>query len=350
MIVTIDGPAGAGKSTVARAVANRCGMTYLDTGAMYRAVTDRCISLGIADIDGHEVDADGAARIAQDIDIRFDDGGETVYANGVDVTAAIRETWVEGLVSEVSAIPAVRDAMVGLQHDIAEGHDVVAEGRDTGTTVFPDADVKVYLTADPRVRAHRRAVQRAGGNAATGDVKVNAVIEANVLDDLIRRDRYDSTREASPLAFPDGAVCIDSSTHTFDEVVDRIVALVDAACAKGAGPRDDRYFGGRVTAFAAPSINDGKKMQRVKLLEEAAEAFAAAEDYETYRHLDGVDPSVLRTMREALVDELADTVQAAANLASAYCVFPDELDQGLTRCHDRNVSRGRIIEGSGNAR
>ena len=224
MIVAIDGPAGSGKSTVARALAARCGLTYLDTGAMYRAVTAECLRLGV-DV----ADQAAVAAVARDIRIDFGpvlEGGQSVSANGRDVTTEIRTPEVDRNVSAVSAVPAVREAMVALQRKAGETGDVVAEGRDIGTVVFPAAEVKVFLTADPAARAHRRAVQREGGDAAKdASAKADAAQEAQILADLQRRDKLDSTRAVAPLRPAEDAHPIASSTLTLDEVIASVVAL-----------------------------------------------------------------------------------------------------------------------------
>lgn len=225
MIVAIDGPSGSGKSSVAREVARRCGLTYLDTGAMYRSVALACLKRGV-----DPEDAAPVARLAGDVSIRFESsaGGQRVLLDGEDVTEAIRTPEVELAVSPVSANPAVREAMVALQRSFGERGDVVAEGRDIGTVVFPAADVKVFLTARPEARARRRAVQREGGNLAQGrDVAVDAEQERAILADLVRRDEYDSSREASPLRPAEDATHIDSSDLSFDEVVSAVIALSD---------------------------------------------------------------------------------------------------------------------------
>lgn len=229
MIVAIDGPSGSGKSSVARAVARRCGLTYLDTGAMYRSVALACLRRGV-----EPDDASGVAAVAAGARIEFSpcDEGQRVLLDGDDVTGEIRTPEVERAVSPVSANPAVRETMVGLQRaaGAAAGAGIVAEGRDIGTVVFPDAEVKVFLSASPETRARRRAVQRGGGDLARGrDVAVDADAERAILADLQRRDEYDSTREASPLRAAEDAVRIDSSDLTFDEVVGRVVDLVAAA-------------------------------------------------------------------------------------------------------------------------
>lgn len=227
MKVAIDGPAGSGKSTVAHAIADRCGLTLLDTGAMYRSVALTCLERGI-DLD----DAEAATKVAESITITFgqSEAGQTVLVDGKDVTSAIRTPEVDAAASKVSAIPTVRVAMVALQRAVGEQGDVVAEGRDIGTVVFPDAEVKVFLTADPAARALRRAVQRDGRDAATdANATADEAAVAEILADLKRRDEADSTREASPLRPADDAHHIDSSDKTVDEVVALIVSLMEEA-------------------------------------------------------------------------------------------------------------------------
>ncbi len=233
MIVAIDGPSGSGKSSVAREIARRCDLTYLDTGAMYRSVAYVCLERGV-DPD----DADAVAEVARDVTIEFvpDGDGQRVLANGEDVTAQIRTPEVELAVSPVSANPRVRETMVALQRAAGERGDVVAEGRDIGTVVFPGADVKVFLSASPEARARRRAVQRGGGNLATGDaVSVDARAEQKILEDLVRRDAYDSSREASPLRPADDAHHIDSSELSFEDVVSAILGLSPELAARADG-------------------------------------------------------------------------------------------------------------------
>ncbi len=227
MIVAIDGPAGSGKSTVARAMAAREHLTYLDTGAMYRSVTDAALTRGL-DLD----DARVVSELARDLDIVLDNGeqGPVVIVDGRDRTDAIRMPEVDANVSKVAAIPAVREAMVALQRKAAESTSVVAEGRDIGTVVFPAAEVKVFLTADPSARARRRAVQRQGGNTATdANAQANAEEQAKIEAELIERDRKDSTRATAPLKPAEDAVHIDSTELTVDEVCDKICELMERA-------------------------------------------------------------------------------------------------------------------------
>ncbi|MFL5846490.1 MAG: (d)CMP kinase [Solirubrobacteraceae bacterium] len=193
MLIAIDGPAGAGKSTVARAVARALDWTYLDSGAMYRAVA-------LAKLRDRP--------IPERIDL-----GDHVYADGIDVTADIRTPEVTAMASEVAADPAVRERMVQLQRALIDGGDWVAEGRDIGTVVAPDAEVKVFLTASAQERARRRAEQ-----------------EGRPVDEVLAeqraRDARDESREHSPLVAADDAVDLDTTGLDIDEVVARIVAMV----------------------------------------------------------------------------------------------------------------------------
>ena len=227
MRIAIDGPAGSGKSTVAHAISDRFGFTLLDTGAMYRSVALTCLERGI-----DPNDAEAATKVAQEIEITFGQGpaGQTVQVDGHDVTSAIRTPEVDKAVSPVAAVPAVREAMVAQQRALGAVGDVVAEGRDIGTVVFPDAEVKVFLTADPAARARRRAVQRDGGDAAKdANATADEAAVAEILADIKRRDAYDSSREASPLKPAADAHHIDSSLLSVDEVVAQIADLMEAA-------------------------------------------------------------------------------------------------------------------------
>ncbi len=197
-VVAIDGPAGAGKSTVARAVADRLGFTYLDTGAMYRAVALAATERGV-----------DPAAIAARLQI---EPGERIRLDGRDVTDEIRTPEVSEAASRAAADPVVREAVVAHQRRLLAGGDWVAEGRDIGSVVAPDAEVKVFLTADPVERARRRAAEL-GLDAAT------------VLAEQTIRDERDRTREHSPLQPAAGAVEIDTTHMALPEVVDRIAAL-----------------------------------------------------------------------------------------------------------------------------
>lgn len=215
MIVAIDGPAGAGKSTVARAVARRLGLAYLDTGAMYRALTLLAQQTGIA-----PSDADGLAALARDnpIEIEPTDDGDRVRVAGRDVTAEIRLPEVAAAVSEVSAHPGVREEVVAAQRALLARGSWVSDGRDVGTVVCPEADLKVFLTASLEERARRRRADLARRGVE--------VAEDRVREDVRRRDHLDSTRAVSPLRVADEAVVIDSSALEADEVADLIVSLV----------------------------------------------------------------------------------------------------------------------------
>ncbi|HEV2058347.1 MAG TPA: (d)CMP kinase [Solirubrobacteraceae bacterium] len=197
MLIAIDGPAGAGKSTVARAVADALGYTYLDSGAMYR-----CVAL--AELRGAE----------DPLRCQIELGGQ-VTLDGEDVTEAIRSPEVSARASEVAARPEVRERLVALQREMIRDGDYVAEGRDIGTVVAPDAELKVFLTASPEERAQRRAAQTGAD-------------PAEVLAAQIARDERDTTREHSPLQPAPDALLVDTTGLSVDEVVDRIARLVQA--------------------------------------------------------------------------------------------------------------------------
>jgi cytidylate kinase len=218
-VIALDGPSGSGKSTVARGVARALGLPYVDTGAMYRAATLAVLRAHVP-LDDPEAIAEVVA--AATISLSSDPAAPTVHLDGTDVTAAVRGPDVTAAVSAVSAVPAVRRRLVALQRDLsADG--AVVEGRDIGTAVAPDAPVKVFLDADPDVRAVRRAGDRDAGVRAEGDV-VQAVAV-----DLARRDRLDSTRAASPLQAAPDAVHLDSTSLSADEVIARVLELAAVA-------------------------------------------------------------------------------------------------------------------------
>ena len=211
-VVAIDGPMGSGKSTVARRVAEELGYRYLDTGAMYRAVGLLATEAGV------RLDDEAAVvSVAASAELRFDDEGR-LFAGDRDVSGLIRSLEMGAAASVVSVLPGVRRLLVERQRTLGAGADVVMEGRDIGTNVFPDAEVKVFVTARPEVRAARRADELC---AKGEDVGVDEVLEA-----LVERDRRDSEREVAPLRKAADAVEVDTSALTPDEVVDAIVALV----------------------------------------------------------------------------------------------------------------------------
>lgn len=219
-VVAIDGPAGTGKSTVARGLAKALGSRFLDTGAMYRAVTLAVLRSGVA-LD----DIDGIARIAEGVEVSVDSvpEGDRTYLDGEDVSRDIRGDEVTRAVSAVSAIPAVRTRLVAVQQQLAaEAGGVVVEGRDVGTVVLPEADVKIYLTASAETRARRRNDQ----NIATG-LRDDY---AGVLADVLRRDEMDSTRAVSPLRPADDAVIVDTGNMTQAQVVEHLRDLVEQHC------------------------------------------------------------------------------------------------------------------------
>jgi len=213
LVVAIDGPSGSGKSSTSRGVATRLGLAYLDTGAMYRAITWALLEAGV-DLG----DAEAIAAAAEGIEVRSgtDPQDPTIHVGAVDVSVPIRGDDVTAAVSPVAAVPRVRELLVDLQRQaIAESAGIVVEGRDIGTVVAPDAEVKIYLVADPAARAARRAAEQ--GTADT------VATEAS----LARRDQIDSSRAASPLTQADGATVVDSTFLTLDEVIDTIVGIVE---------------------------------------------------------------------------------------------------------------------------
>ncbi len=215
MIVAIDGPAATGKSTSAKLVAQKLGFTYMDTGAMYR-----CITLSVLRNHISLADEEALQLLIQEMDIHFErtDDNLVVRLNKEDVSTLIRKPEVTSHVSAVSALPQVRNHMVAIQRKIAKNQDCVIEGRDIGTIVFPKADVKFFLVADDIIRARRRQL----------DLK--AIGEERTIDELVeeicRRDRFDSERSHSPLKKADDAVEVDTSQLTIDEQVDFMVNRV----------------------------------------------------------------------------------------------------------------------------
>lgn len=213
-VITIDGPAGAGKSSVAKAVARELGINYLDTGAIYRAIALILYESEVRAVDDY-IMREALSKIK--IELR----GKEVLVNDFDVTGEIRTPMVDELASMYSAVPSVRKALLSLQKEQENHGSIVAEGRDVGSVVFPEAAVKFFLTASPEARAKRRYTERlAKGKPADYD---------EILQAIIQRDRNDSTREVSPLTIPEGAIFVDTSDMTEEQAVQLIIEKVKEA-------------------------------------------------------------------------------------------------------------------------
>lgn len=213
--IAIDGPAGAGKSTIAKAVAKRLGIIYLDTGAMYRSVAYYVLKHGVSVSDEKSVQG---ILGGLEMDIRYEDGAQQIYVCGENVTPYLREPHMSKAASDVSALPAVRYKMVELQREFAASHDVVLDGRDIGTFVLPEANCKFYMTASPEERAERRHKELVE--------KGSACTFKEVLDDINKRDYNDSHRAVAPLRQADDAVYIDTTGMTPEEVTELVVRTV----------------------------------------------------------------------------------------------------------------------------
>lgn len=216
MIITIDGPSGTGKTTVARNVADKLHFVYFDTGAMYRAFTWLAMKRAI-DIN----DPQAVLRCLEEFDFRIADKHRRkhYFVGADDVTDAIRSSEVTKFVSAVSALRQVRTFLLDYQYRFAKTQDAVFEGRDLGTVVFPDAEIKIFLTANPEIRAERRLKEI----LAKSPEEVKGLSTEEMLAEMKRRDEYDSTREVAPLRCPEDALQIDTSHLSIDQVVDRIV-------------------------------------------------------------------------------------------------------------------------------
>ena len=215
--IAIDGPAGAGKSTIAKAVAKKMGLIYVDTGSMYRAMALHMLKNGI------DIEND-AAVIAEcvkpDITIKYEDGAQVVYLNGENVNAFLRTEEVGNAASKTSVLMPVRVRLVELQQKLAAESDCIMDGRDIGTCVLPNADVKIYLTASSAVRAKRRYDELTAKGEVCDIAEIQRVIE--------ERDYRDMNREASPLKQADDAVLVDTSDMTIEEVIAAIIAICDS--------------------------------------------------------------------------------------------------------------------------
>ena len=213
--IAIDGPAGAGKSTIAKAVAAKLGIIYLDTGAMYRAVAYAALKKGI-DVK----DPEGVAQLLENLemDIRYENGVQNVYVNGENATPYLRTPEMSKAASDISALPVVRYKMVELQREFAAKYDVVLDGRDIGTFVLPDANCKFYMTASPEERAKRR-FEELTAKGETCDYNA-------VLQDIVKRDYNDSHREVAPLKQADDAYYLDTTELSIAEVTERVEKIV----------------------------------------------------------------------------------------------------------------------------
>jgi cytidylate kinase len=220
LIIAIDGPAGVGKSTIASRLARKLGYVNLESGAMYRALALKAIEW-----DASFDDEEALLKMAQDSQIKLESslGGNRVLLNGKDISARIRERDVTEAASRVSVHPKVREWMVARQREMGIGGGVVMEGRDIGTKVFPDADLKIFLDADPVIREQRRLDQQ----------RVKGAPAQTMAAELLERDRRDRTRAASPLVAAEDAVMVDSTKMSEDEVLNRVEELVEQRVAAG---------------------------------------------------------------------------------------------------------------------
>ena len=213
IVVALDGPSGSGKSSTSRGVATRLGFRYLDTGAMFRAMTWAMLRDGV---DVHDAEAVATHAGVPVIVSGTDPQEPTIHVDGADVGVAIRGEDVVAAVSPVAAVPAVRTRLLELQREVIGAGDIVVEGRDIGSVVAPDAQVKLYLTADPAARAARRAAEEGGSDVAATQAS------------LLARDKIDSTRTTAPLTMSEGATHIDTTFFTLEEVIDQVLDLVQA--------------------------------------------------------------------------------------------------------------------------
>ncbi len=215
MNIAIDGPAGAGKSTIAKKAAGELGFIYVDTGAMYRAVA---VYLTESDISASDEDLVEKSIADISVEIKYEDGAQQVYLNGENVTGKLRTEAAGNMALKASALPCVREKLLSLQRDLAASNDVVMDGRDIGTNILPSAELKVYLTASSAVRAKRRYDELVAKGVENIDIE-------KIEQDIIQRDKQDMERKTAPLKRADDAVLIDSSDMTIEQVTDTIVGL-----------------------------------------------------------------------------------------------------------------------------
>ena len=204
MRIAIDGPSGSGKSSVAKAVAKKLGLLHLDTGGMYRTLGYKVIKDGL--------NLENIEKVLKNLDLKI--VNKKFFLDGEDVSEKIRSNEVSKIASKVSSIKSVREYMVNLQRKISSNNDVILDGRDIGTVVFPNAEVKIYLTASPEVRANRRYLED------------GSLSYEKILEDILKRDYDDSHREHSPLKVADGAKIIDTDDLSFEEVVEKIIGVI----------------------------------------------------------------------------------------------------------------------------
>lgn len=217
--IAIDGPAGAGKSSIAKALSKKLGFVYIDTGAMYRAVALFFLENGIKDSSDNEIDK---LLDKLDINIKYTDGEQRVFLNNVDVSDKLRQEEIGKLASRFSALKSVREKLVALQRKLAKKENVIMDGRDIGTVVLPNADLKIYLSAGSKVRAKRRYLE-----LIEKGFDKTALDEKAIENEIIKRDEADMNREISPLKKAEDAYCLDTSDMTFDEVVSKILDMVE---------------------------------------------------------------------------------------------------------------------------
>lgn len=217
--IAIDGPAGAGKSSIAKALSKKLGFVYIDTGAMYRAVALFFLENGIKDGSDNEIDK---LLDKFDINIKYTDGEQRVFLNNVDVSDKLRQEEIGKLASRFSALKSVREKLVALQRKLAKKENVIMDGRDIGTVVLPNADLKIYLSAGSKVRAKRRYLE-----LIEKGFDKTALDEKAIENEIIKRDEADMNREISPLKKAEDAYCLDTSDMTFDEVVSKILDMVE---------------------------------------------------------------------------------------------------------------------------
>ncbi len=217
LVITLDGPAGSGKTTTAKAVAKRLGFRHLDSGALYRALTFALLQEGVPEDEWGSLESGQLNELKVEVDAEGD--GVNIYRDGVLLTSELRSPEVTGCVSALAGLPAVRDWLLGVQRSVGAHGDLVADGRDMGTVVFPDADVKIFLVAGLEERARRRLLQETGREPTSGEIQEEA-------RRIAQRDEADRTRNHSPLRRPEDAVEVDTTGLSFDDQLALILRRV----------------------------------------------------------------------------------------------------------------------------